>query len=72
MLILLIGIATAFNLIILKMKFEDDRYGDMSLDLLTLILLTTFFGGTITGMAVAVVAGGIISLYLFFFPPEIF
>ena len=70
--LLLIGVATAFALIILKMKFEAGRYGDMALDALAMIVLSMFFGHTLGGMVIAVVSSVIISLYLYVFPPQLF
>ena len=70
MTILIIGIMTAFNLIILRLKFSDGRYGDMALDFLALATLSAFFGQTLGGMMIAIVSGTIISLYLYVFPPE--
>lgn len=60
----LIGIVTAFNFIILKWKFENKRYGDMALDLLSLVVLSAIFGNTILGMLIAMVSSCAISLYL--------
>ena len=69
---LLIGLATAFNFIVLKAKFSAGRYGDMALDILALIILADLFGNTILGMLIAMVAGTFISIYLYFFPPSFF
>ena len=41
---LVIGIATFFNLIILKWKFEHERYADLTLDVATLVALSFLFG----------------------------
>jgi len=68
---LIIGIATAFNFIILKWKFSDGRYGDMALDVMSLVVLTALFGNTILGMLIAMVASTCISLYLLVFPPSL-
>ena len=70
MTLLLIGLATAFNLIIIKIKVEKLRYGDAFLDATTLILLTIVFGGTYTGEVVASIASAFISIYLLIFPPK--
>jgi hypothetical protein len=66
---LLIGLATAFNFIILKYKYSDGRYGDMALDVISLVILSALFGNTILGMLIAMVSSTIISLYLLVFPP---
>lgn len=68
--LIVIGIVTAFNLIIFKIKFEQGRYGDLALDFVTFAFLTAFFGHTLGGMMIAMIAGTLVSLYLFIFPPE--
>jgi len=70
MLLLMMGVLTAFNLIIFKVKFQQGRYGDLALDLVSFSVLTLFFGSTLGGMMIAMIAGTIISLYLFIFPPS--
>jgi len=69
-LLLTIGLITAFNLIIFKVKFEQGRYGDLALDFVTFAFLTAFFGHTLGGMVIAMIAGTVVSLYLFVFPPH--
>ena len=68
---LIIGIATAFNFLILKWKFEHARYMDALLDLGTLAILSFLFSGSYAGLVVATVASAVISLYLLAFPPKI-
>jgi len=67
MIALIIGIAAAFNLLILVAKFKAGRYGDLALDVLALIILTMVFGQTILGMLIATVASMVISIYLLIF-----
>lgn len=62
--ILIFGIATAFNFIILKAKFDRERYLDVALDVATLVILSIILGGTMAGMAIAMVASFFISIYL--------
>ncbi len=69
---LIIGIVTALNLIVLKMKFEKERYGDLFLDIVSLIVLNILFGGTMGGMVISMIASAIISTYLYFKPPHFF
>ena len=68
--LIIIGIVTALNLIILKLKFEQGRWGDMALDFLALATLSAFFGQTLGGMVIAMISSLIISVYLYIFPPE--
>ena len=70
--ILIIAIATALNLIVLKWKAERERYGDLFLDISALIALNWMFGGTLGGMMIAMMASAMISTYLFFSPPTFF
>jgi len=69
--LIIIGIVTALNLIILKLKFEQGRWGDMALDFLALATLSAFFGQTLGGMTIAMVSSLIISVYLYIFPPSL-
>ena len=66
----IIGIVTAINLIILKFKFEQGRYGDLALDFLAIATLSAFFGQTLGGMVIAMTSSLIISIYLYIFPPN--
>jgi hypothetical protein len=68
--LLMIGVVTAFNFLILKWKFDHSRYADLVLDIVILGVLAFLFGGTITGMIVAMIAGGLVSLYLLISPPK--
>jgi len=68
--LIIIGIVTAINLIILKWKFEQGRYGDMALDFLAIATLSAFFGQTLGGLTIAMVSSLIISIYLLVFPPQ--
>jgi hypothetical protein len=67
---LIIGIATAFNFIVIKWKLEHKRYEDATFDILIIFLLSVIFGGTLGGMIVAMVASAIISLYFLVSPPK--
>jgi hypothetical protein len=69
-LVLAMGIVTFFNLVILKIKFEQGRTADLALDIASLVVLSYLFGNTITGMLVAMIASMIMSIYLWFFPPK--
>ena len=66
---LLIGVAAAFNLLVVKLKFTKGRYEDAALDILALVFLSVLFGGTMGGMIIATIASAIISISLFFSPP---
>ena len=67
---LIIAVATFFNFIILKWKFERERYADLGFDLICLVAISWLFGGTLGGMTIAMIASALISLYLIAFPPK--
>lgn len=68
----LIGVASAFNLLIIKVKTEKKRYEDAIFDAAMMILLAFLFGGSYGGMVVAMIASMIISLWLLVSPPKFF
>lgn len=67
---LVIGIATAFNFIVIMYKFKRGRYEDAIFDTLIFIAISYMFAGTISGMSVGMVASAVVSLWLWFDPPE--
>ena len=69
--IIIVGLAIAGNFIILKMKWNRKRYQDLAMDLTVLFTLSWMFGGTILGMAAAMVGGLLVSIYLFFAHKEL-
>lgn len=68
---LVIGIAVAFNFLIIKHKFEKGRYADGTLDVILLTIISLLFAGSFGGLVVATVASAIISLTLLVFPPKL-
>jgi hypothetical protein len=66
---LIIGIATALNIIIIKMKLEKKRWEDATLDASLLVLITIVFGGSYAGLVVGTIASMVISFYLYASPP---
>ena len=70
MIVAIVGIATAFNFAILKWKFEHDRILDMSLDIGVLVAVSWLFSGSAVGIAIAMVASMLMSLFLLVFPPK--
>lgn len=68
--LILMAIATVFNFIILRLKYARERYEDLSIDVIVLVTLTWMFGGTMSGMVVAMIASMFMSIYLWFFPPK--
>ena len=69
--VLVLGIATAFNFIIILWKFKAERTGDAVLDGAIMGIIAFLFSGTVTGMAIGMVASAIVSLYLLISPPNL-
>ena len=67
----IMGLATAFNILIIFRKIEKKRYQDAFFDGSLLVTLTLVFGGSLGGMLVATVASAIISLYFLWNPPKV-
>ena len=67
----IIGIAVAFNFLVIKVKLERKRWGDAILDISLLTIISFLFAGSFGGLVVATIASAIISIYLFFFPPKL-
>jgi len=67
---LVIGLVSAFNMLIIKFKFDKQRYEDAIFDTLLMILLAYLFSGTYSGMVVAMVASLVISIIFFLSPPR--
>lgn len=68
--VLVIGVATAFNFIIIIWKLQHNRIEDGILDISIFIAIGYLFAGTIAGMSVGMVASAITSIYLLIKPPE--
>ena len=66
-----IGLAIAFNCLVIKYKFEKGRWADGTLDFFLLVVLSFLFMGSYAGLVVSTIASAIISIYLFVFPPKL-
>ena len=69
---IIIGLAAAFNMIIIKIKLEKKRYEDALFDGLCLVAITVFFSGSFGALVVGTIASAVISLYLMASPPTFF
>lgn len=69
--IFIVGLATAFSFAVLKWKFSNRRKLDALLDLACMVVLAYIFGGTYTGVAIAMMSSALISVYLIFNPFKI-
>ena len=67
---LLIALATAFNVLIIKWKIEKTRYEDAALDFAVLVALASLFSGSMGGMVIATITSFIVSIYLLASPPK--
>lgn len=68
---LIIGLAVAFNCLVIKYKFEKQRWADGVLDLSLLVVLSFLFMGSFGGLVVSTIASAFISVYLYIFPPKL-
>ena len=64
------GIAAAFNFLVIKWKVEHGRFMDAVYDVGALIGLMTIFGGSFGGSVVATIASALVSIYLLRNPPQ--
>ena len=69
--LIVIGIVTAANFLILKVKAEQNRWADLIFDIIVLSLLSFLFAGTIKGLTIAMISSFIVSVYLYFYPPKV-
>lgn len=69
---ILVGLVSAFNLVIILQKFRRNRVEDGIFDVLLFGLLVVMFKGSYSGMVVGMVASLCVSAYLWFFPPTFF
>lgn len=69
--LLVMAFATAFNLMIIKWKFENKRVMDAILDASILGMLALVFSGSLGGMMIATSSSALISLYLLWSPLRI-
>jgi len=67
---IIIAIAAAFNMLVIKWKVEHKRYEDAALDAGILIVLSSIFASTLGGMIIATISSFIASMYLLFSPPK--
>lgn len=70
MLILSAVIATAFNLIILIIKFKRKRYEDAFLDTFLLVIVFMVLKGSELMLLIGIFSSLFISIYLWFSPPN--
>ena len=65
---LLIGLAVAFNFIVLIRKYRLKRYFDAFIDMLILAIICILFSGTFSALVTGTIASMFVSFYLYFNP----
>jgi len=68
---LIIGLVTAANVLILKIKAEKNRWADLFFDVTVLLFLSFLFSKTLGGLTIAMISSFVVSVYLYFYPPKI-
>lgn len=68
---LVIGIAVAFNLLIVLWKFKKERILDASVDATLLILVAIVFSGSYGALVIGTVASAVVSVYLLISPIKV-
>lgn len=71
MTLLLIGLATAFNFIIIVHKFRKSRFADACLDMGIMAVICVLFSGTFSALTVGMIASMAVSFYLLFSPVKL-
>ncbi len=69
--LIIIGILTAANFLILKIKAEKNRWADLAFDITVLAILSFLFSGTLGGLTIAMISSFLVSSYLYFYPPNL-
>ena len=69
---IIIGLVSAFNMLVIKFKIDRKRYEDAAFDTILLIVVSMMFNGSYAGMVVAMVASLVISIVFFISPPTFF
>jgi hypothetical protein len=69
--LIFIGLVTAANFLILKVKAEQNRWADLLFDVFVLFFLSYLFSGTLGGLTIAMISSFTVSGYLYFYPPNI-
>lgn len=70
--LLIVGIITGFDILIIKWKWKHKRYEDAILDAIIGILIVLVFHGSLGGMVVGMIAALMISISFLISPPTLF
>lgn len=69
-LLLLMGLATGFNFIIIVWKFKKQRWLDALIDACIMAAICVLFSGTVSGLSIGMVGSAMCSVYLLISPPK--
>lgn len=69
MTLILLIIATIINLFTIQWKLSRGRYKDVIIELAIIVVLSSLFEGTLTGMAIATSVSAVWSIYTIMFNP---
>ena len=67
--LLLLTLATIINLFTIQWKLSRGRYKDVIIEIGIIVILSSLFGGTLTGMAIATSVSAAWSAYTIMFNP---
>jgi len=68
--LLIIGIVTGFNVLVIIYKYNAGRESESVLDLILFGVVVYMTAGSLGGMQVGMIASAIVSMYLYFNPPK--
>ena len=68
--ILMFSIATFINIAAIFKKIEYERFNDAIFDFAILVILGWIFSGSIMGLAIGTTTSAMMSVYLYFSPPD--
>lgn len=65
---LMIGLAVAFNFVVIIRKYRLHRYFDAFIDMMILAIICVLFCGTFSALVTGTIASMFVSFYLYFNP----
>ncbi len=64
----MLGLVILFNFILMLNKFKQDRFLDVTIDIIIIIVVSLLYGVTIVGGMAATIGSLFISIYLYYKP----
>lgn len=62
--VLILGLVSAFNILVILSKYRRNKYVNATVDLLLMIAIGAIFNGSTQALCIGMIASCIISLYL--------